>query len=408
MRVLVLAYLFPPAGGGGVQRTVGFVRYLPEFGITPVVVSGSGNDYWARDPSLLDGLAVDVHRVHPGPGERVRLAGRRLLPRLPRRLFDQAFVPDARVLWAKAALERALTLHTAGAFGAVYASGPPWSGLSVGARFSRQTGVPLLADFRDPWSDNPLVPPPRWTRRWHRQLEAEVHARAKVSIASTEGYRRRMVASFGLPAQATDHIPNGFTETDFQPALPTTDDGPLTLGYAGSFYGVHRPDALLDALARVARDGGPRARIELFGQTGDLPPSSLEIRSHGYVPQRSALEGLSRCHGVFVTVPDVPGAAGCVPQKLYVYLRLGRPVLWCGPEGDAAEILRRAGGCHFILDPGRPDIEGLALWLRETAIRRGNAGFRREVVERYDRRHLTAQLADHLVSVGSARARVRR
>ena len=31
-RVLVVAYVFPPAGGAGVQRVTKFVKYLPEFG----------------------------------------------------------------------------------------------------------------------------------------------------------------------------------------------------------------------------------------------------------------------------------------------------------------------------------------------------------------------------------------
>ncbi len=41
-KVLFLAYYYPPCGGAGVQRTVKFVKYLPEFGYTPVVVAGSG------------------------------------------------------------------------------------------------------------------------------------------------------------------------------------------------------------------------------------------------------------------------------------------------------------------------------------------------------------------------------
>src|SRR5262245_64781666 len=53
-KVLVLAYRFPPQGGGGVQRTLKFVKYLPASGWQPVVHTVS-NPYWAlRDPTLLD------------------------------------------------------------------------------------------------------------------------------------------------------------------------------------------------------------------------------------------------------------------------------------------------------------------------------------------------------------------
>src|SRR5678815_2823742 len=36
-KVLVLAYRFPPQGGGGVQRTLKFVKYLPQQGWLPIV-----------------------------------------------------------------------------------------------------------------------------------------------------------------------------------------------------------------------------------------------------------------------------------------------------------------------------------------------------------------------------------
>ena len=55
-RVLVLAYYFPPLGGGGVQRTLKFVKYLPTAGYDPIVVTTTGVGHVLRDP----GLASDV------------------------------------------------------------------------------------------------------------------------------------------------------------------------------------------------------------------------------------------------------------------------------------------------------------------------------------------------------------
>ena len=33
MRVLIVAFYFPPAGGGGVQRTLKFCKFLPDHGV---------------------------------------------------------------------------------------------------------------------------------------------------------------------------------------------------------------------------------------------------------------------------------------------------------------------------------------------------------------------------------------
>ena len=52
-RVLVLAYYFPPLGGAGVQRTLKFVKYLPEFGWSATVVSTRSRLYPSRDTDLM-------------------------------------------------------------------------------------------------------------------------------------------------------------------------------------------------------------------------------------------------------------------------------------------------------------------------------------------------------------------
>lgn len=406
-RLLIIAHPFPPAGGGGVQRTLGFVRHLPQHGWDPVVVAGLAEDYWAKDPTLGEDLGVPVVRVHSLRLDAARRLGRRALPGAVRRRFDRAFVPDTRVAWGPPALKTALQLHEEAPFDAVYATGPPWTDLLVGARFSARTGVPYMADFRDPWAFNPLDPPPASLVPVHRRLEAWVHRRAAVSIASTETYRRRMQTAFDLDPDATLHLPNGYSDHDFDGLPQTPEDDALTLGYAGSFYGEHSPRALFEQLDRVAQIAPDlELRVDLYGNTGGPRARRFPIREHGYVGQRDALEGLARCRVVFLTVPDRAGADGCVPQKLYVYLRLGRPILWCGPEGDATTILRRAGGESFCLDPARPDAPGLARWLAARATAGPSAGFDREVVASYDRRVLTRRLADRLATLaGPAHSR---
>jgi hypothetical protein len=401
-RVLMIAYLFPPAGGGGVQRTAGFARHLPDEGWAPTVLCGEATDYWAEDSTLLAGIDAPVQRVRLPGWDAARRWGRRVLPGGLRSGFDRSFVPDTRVGWIRPAVAAALRLHAQSPFDAVYSTGPPWTGHLVARQFARRARVAWVADFRDPWSDSPLQPPPRPLRPLHRALERGVHAEAALSVASTEGYRRRLQASFGLERSATLHLPNGFSEGDFADLPRPASD--LRLGYAGSFYGTHSPAALFDALDRVhARRPELKLSVDLFGQTGPLAPRRFVVRRHGYVPQRAALQGLARSRVVFVTVPDVPGAEGCVPQKLYVYLRLGRPVLWCGPEGDATRILGAAGGTSFRLHPGRPDLEGLARWLAERATDDGRAGFDPSTVARYERRALTARLARALDGLAGRR-----
>ena len=59
-KVLIISYYFPPSGGPGVQRILKFVKYLPEFGWEPLVLTVEDGDFPARDESLLSEVPADI------------------------------------------------------------------------------------------------------------------------------------------------------------------------------------------------------------------------------------------------------------------------------------------------------------------------------------------------------------
>lgn len=64
--MLVIAYYFPPMGLSGVQRTLKFVKYLPEFGWKPIVLTITPTTYYAYDETLLkelDNSQIEIHRT---------------------------------------------------------------------------------------------------------------------------------------------------------------------------------------------------------------------------------------------------------------------------------------------------------------------------------------------------------
>jgi len=52
-KALIITYYWPPAGGAGVQRALKFVKYLPQFGWEPVVLTVENPDSPVEDESLL-------------------------------------------------------------------------------------------------------------------------------------------------------------------------------------------------------------------------------------------------------------------------------------------------------------------------------------------------------------------
>ncbi len=376
--VLFIAYLFPPLGGGGVQRTLGFVRHLPANGWRPTVICADDDaPYWARDPGLVQRVPHEatIVRVPAGwPGSAAQWV-RRAIPNDMRPTFDRTvFVPDRQAPWGPKALQAALRLAEEYRFAALYSTGSPWTNHLVAAAVQARTGLPWVADFRDPWTQNStFAPVTRAHAALHRSLENMVYQRAQRIVANTAGHMRSVQQAFPVSHDKISFIPNGYAESDFsRPRFAAASREPVLLGYAGSFYPGREPEDLLDLLRR-ASTAAPPFRLRLMGNTqvgsgarafglGDA------VEELGYLNQTDMLDRLGECHATVVTLPGTPRPADTVPQKLYLYLRLGRPILGVLPPGDAADLIRLAGEQHLIQDPVAPDGEATAAWLHRLAI----------------------------------------
>ena len=64
-KVLIIAYLFPPIGGGGVQRALKMAKYLGSFGWEPHILTVEPEYHVSLDHSLLNQLpdGVSIHRT---------------------------------------------------------------------------------------------------------------------------------------------------------------------------------------------------------------------------------------------------------------------------------------------------------------------------------------------------------
>ena len=63
MKVLIVSFYFPPAGGGGVQRPLKFATHLPELGIETHVLAPDDPKWIHRDDELHPPTLAWVHRA---------------------------------------------------------------------------------------------------------------------------------------------------------------------------------------------------------------------------------------------------------------------------------------------------------------------------------------------------------
>ena len=401
-RVLVVTYYFPPSGGAGVQRTLKFVKYLASFGWEPVVLTVDEGMYPNRDASLQEDVPSHVSVYRTGwwdPFEwYARLTGKAddeavvgSLGERPPTWKERAaqwiranlFFPDARVGWVPFAASQGRRLLRRQSFDVVLTSGPPHSVHLTGWLLHKTSGVPWVADFRDPWTDINYyheLPHTWWACRIDRALERLVLQSASAVTTVSPTWKGLLEGKTGDPARVPFRvIHNGYDADDFGELSAPPEEDHFVLTYVGSLYASRNPRTLWKVLGRLrSREALPRLRLRLVGSIDpeverELAASGLAdvAEKAGYVPHPRAVEHMQRSTMRLLVIEAFAAAEGMITGKLYEYLASGRPVLGMGPPGgDAAELLRRTGaGAMF----GRDDAQALEQFVLDS-YRRWEAG----------------------------------
>jgi glycosyltransferase involved in cell wall biosynthesis len=295
----------------------------------------------------------------------------------------------------------------------IYSTSPHATAHLIGWSLSRRAGIPWVADFRDPWYEEPPEPGTSWlAHRAARRLERLVVRRADRIVASTTRLRDTLAARY--PAESTEKfvaIPNGYDEDDFSggvgPSKAPSDE--LLIVHAGSINANFRdPRPLLEAVRLAAQTGlVDLARVRFrflgggpFGESQEMKRAvehaGLTARAE-FLPRVSyeaALAELGKA-GVLLLLQASTDTVDLVPAKLFEYLRAGRPVLAVVPDGATAEVLRDTGG-GWTVDP----VDGAGLRDALVAAYRAWVGgsldsitANRAVLEKFSRERLAGELA---------------
>jgi glycosyltransferase involved in cell wall biosynthesis len=444
-KVLVLAYRFPPQGGGGVQRTLKFVKYLPASGWLPAVHTVS-NPYWPlEDPTLLAEVppAVKVYRTPTIEFERLERATDSLLsseaadteaatagdgPAPPRKrggvvrrglraMRDFAvrhlLVPDPQIAWVPGALLRSLRLLRAERAELVYSSSPPNSGQVLALLVKRLSGRPWLADFRDEWTEGIrrklAYRESPFRARIEAWLERLVVRHADHVVVTTDKALEHFLEKYPFaPREKFTVITNGFDPADFTVAPagePLLDARHFNLTLTGNVEAMFDARPFLTALRELLEeDAGARARLRVNfvgtrrGKYDDfIREQGLgdTVRYIGYVPHQVSLRYLAESDALFLCqIPVYESAATKLSGKLFEYLNMRKPILALTLPGLTAEILSRSG-LGVVVDPN--DRPGIKKALRElyVAWRDGHArpAIDEPYVAQFDRGRQAARLA---------------
>ena len=397
-RVLIISYYWPPTGGSGVQRWVKFAKYLPSEGWQPVIYTPENPEQLAVDESLAAEVPAEAEIIKTHITEPYELYKKFLKKsghskeavevnpvNAQNKTFAQKaamwvrgnfFRPDPRCLWIRPSvkfLKKYLKEHPVDL---IVSTGPPQSMHIIGMKLARETGLPWIADFRDPWTKIfyfKHLSMTRATERWHRRMEKRVLDEASVVVAVSPLVQQEFQNMTQTPVEL---ITNGFDECDFEQGAPDQSwvshpdpdqatnidpdqksrlaaggpDKDFVITHTGLFAADGNPTTLWKVLAaKCTKDEEFRKhlRIRFVGKTDDAILEAVRaegldghLTDMGYQPHAVAIREQRTASLLILPLRKEPEYRAVLPGKLFEYLASWRPVLGIGqPDGAMSMIL---------------------------------------------------------------------
>jgi glycosyltransferase involved in cell wall biosynthesis len=438
LRILFIAHSYPPDGQVGAKRAAALCRYLPSYGINPVVITIPEESVDSRDESVAApaGIRVEHARPFPTPLElykRVRRRNRQDPPasqnferQLPSSAPSgsgadgvytrrQSLVAALGVLgshwsWYWPAMRAGLRVIAREPISLVLSTSPPGVAHIVARRLARKHRVPWIADFRDLWAHDPWFSRglPRSQLRLERTLERRCLESAGAVTCVTDAIRESLERHYAdLDPSKFMTVSNGYDPALYggdpaREARETRHGPPYLCVHLGWLYGQRRIDTFCQALAALIDSGrvAPGSvKILLVGGVDHLIERSAreaapELFLDGTVEFRPMVnwrEGQEMIRTADLLLVFQGNHRAAVPAKFYEYLLTGNPIFSSTKEGALSRITT-ATGAGVWADPDDAEATGSKL-LEALRLPRRSA----EEVERsagqYDYRRLAGELA---------------
>lgn len=421
MKVLIITYYWPPAGGSGVQRWLKFVKYLQEFGIEPVVYTVENANYLKQDASLLNEVPKGIEILKQPIWEPTALLFWKKSKQQTKGISNVSkggflsfirgnfFIPDPKVFWVKPSvsyLQKYLDNHT---IDVIISTGPPHSMHLIAEKLHQKNTVKWLADFRDPWSDlyynkdfNQLA----FAKNKNKRLEERILRNSDCILTVSNSLKEELEKT----AKKVEVITNGFDD-EFSASNNVILDIKFSISYIGLLPKQSNPKLLFKVLKGLCKESEIFKKDLKLNFIGDISEEvKVEILANkldentdfvGYVSHQEAIAYQNKSQVLLLLIPNVKNNEGILTGKLFEYLKAKRPILAIGPEkGDLATILQETNSGVIVNFDAEEKLklEIVALYQK---YKEDKLTVNFSNIEKYHRKELTKKLASILKSLNS-------
>lgn len=422
-KILIVSYLFPPAGGIAVQRALSLAKYLPDHKFEVHILQARNAAVPVSDPDLLRQVPSCVLRHSAFTPEIPFILRQKLWSRFSsggsgtkdsstrpsplktvlKSAVRRLLCPEPEVLWVPFALRAARRIIRRHHIDAVLVTVPPFSALLVGNALKREfPHLKLIADFRDEWLSFYLkdfeYQNNDHTRRVAERIEQETVSRSDLVVAVAESSRRTIRSRYpDQPDSKFLLIGNGYDPDMFAGFQSRPHGGSqMLVTHMGTAYKTASPRFYLDALDIMPDQIRNAITTRFIGRISEAERAALENRRSsieitGFMPQAEALKRVEETDYLLVTMTNEIS----LPGKLYEYLATRKPILAITPKNSEVSRILQETGAGWCAEPDDPiGIQSMI----ERAFHRFciNTNFLHtdsDKIKKYERPYLTAEYA---------------
>jgi glycosyltransferase involved in cell wall biosynthesis len=422
-KLLIISYYFPPAGGGGVQRITKFVKYLRQYGWQSEIITADENSYIENDFTLIDDLYNDIviHRIPsllskrfssqirsrynvPWPWDSPRSRSRDLLLILVRNFRNLLLIPDSQIFWILNILPKLSNIVSRFKPQAVFVSAPPFSGFLIGIIIKIKYRIPLIIDYRDPWTQlfesyrNYEYPLRKKLEIWLEKMSIK---KADAIVVTTKQIKM-YVQKFKPNPMILHVLTNGYDPQDYMGVWPFKFPK-FSIVYTGKVTPYeYSAVAFLKGLS-IVFDENPGLKdyveVHFFGTFNDPASEYLIDKNqlgdivsiHGYIEHNELLKFQLGADVLLLLLNEGYTDKYILLGKLFEYIFTCKPILSIIPRtSPMIDILKDVGQSRIISPENTIKISQTIIDLKKnSAVKKTN----KRSIEQYDRQNITEKLA---------------
>lgn len=405
------------------QRWLKFVKYLPDFGIEPIVYIPENPTYPLIDKGLLaevnPATKIIKHRITEpyawasafSKGSTQKISSgiipdkkkQSALQSLMLWVRGNLFIPDARVLWVKPSIAYLSKYIQDNNIDTVITTGPPHSLHLIGLGLKETLDINWLADFRDPWTTigyHKELKLGASAAKKHEELERKVLNTADTIIVTSPTTKKEFEALTDKPIAV---ITNGY---DVEKIVREPLDAKFSVAHIGSFLSERNPQVLWQAIAELIAENTAfkeSFELKLIGAVSREVLDAIAahglnayVNNLGYIPHAEAIAQQRKSQVLLLVEIDRDETKCIIPGKLFEYMVSERPILAIGPDGaDFAEIIRSTNSGVFALYSEKEKVKQTLLNYFAD-YQKGTLKSHPIGLQYYSRKNLTGQLAEVL------------